>query len=267
MLPISVSRHAASVPDRAAVIHHAHHEPGIDVALHLRAEPVGVEPGGAAVHQHDHRERPIAFGRDVEPVHAVAFAVVEVPRHVRPALGGALTVGAQHLGALVVQHQGLTVALGLPEPHPAVGTDPGAPDRARRVVDRRQRPGGEVVPVHLVTAFEEVDQEQRRRVGPPVVDLDHARAGRSRDRSALPSRGPRWRVAHRRSVRAGSRAAGRPAIGDQHEDLQGEPLVELLGDHGARSRVDHAKGGVDQVAVFGVFEASTGFRPRTARRG
>ena len=64
------------------------------------------------------------------------------------------------------------------------------------------------------------------------------------------------RSSPKRSCRNASRWS--PAIGDQHEDLQGEALVELLGDHGARSRVDHAKGRVDQVAVFGVFERQQG---------
>ncbi len=71
----------APVADRAAVVDHPDGEARVDVRLHLGVPAVQVEPGGAAVDEHEDRERAArVVRRDVEAVHALAVRVLEVPR-------------------------------------------------------------------------------------------------------------------------------------------------------------------------------------------
>ena len=86
-----------AVPGRAAVVDHRHGEPGVDVRLRLRAPPILVQPCGPAVGPDQHRERPVAFRRGVEPVDRLTVLVVEPERDVRTSRRGDRTLGAEHL--------------------------------------------------------------------------------------------------------------------------------------------------------------------------
>ncbi len=160
----------APVPDRAAVVDHAHCEPGFDVCLHLGLPAVEVEPRRPAVDEHHHRERPAGVVRGgVEAVDALAVRVLEVPRLVRAALRSPLR-RRHELHARVVDGESLPVPLLVQEPHPPVRPDARLPDVARIGGDPLESAAREVVPGQARPAFEHVHEQERGGVGPPVVD-------------------------------------------------------------------------------------------------
>jgi hypothetical protein len=106
-------------------------------------------------------------------VHALAVRVLEVPGLVRAA-GRAEVVGRHELRALVVEDESPPMPLLVQEPHAAVRAHACLPDEAGLARHRFEHAGREVVPVEARPALEDVVQQERRAVGPPVRHEDAA---------------------------------------------------------------------------------------------
>jgi hypothetical protein len=124
-------------------------------------------------------------------------------------------------------------------------------------------PGCELISVQAISTFEPVLEQERRAVRPPVQDENRSFEA---DREVVSLAGaeipePRPFVTLPLVVESKPLVAGYgpPALGDDRH-----PLVELLADRCARSRVDHPEGRVDEVAVLRVPETEQGAVGRKA---
>jgi hypothetical protein len=123
------------------------------------------------VDEHHHRERPAGVGRrHVEAVHALAVRVLEVPRLVRAGLRSPCR-RAHELGADIVEREPLPLALLVNQPDAPAGAHARLPDEARLAGNLLERAAREVVPEHPRSAFEQVREQERGGVRPPVVDV------------------------------------------------------------------------------------------------
>ena len=200
-----------AVPGRPAVVDHRHGEPGVDVGLRFRAPPILVQPGRPAVRPDQDRERPVALRRDVEAVHRLSVLVVEPERDVRAA---ARARARPRRGA--PRRRGRPGCAARWRRSPSCNqTEPSGRTRAAEICPSGCSIGvsiarREVVAVEAVPAFDQVGQQQRGRVGPPVERPPPRRADRSGDRSRCPWRAPRSRWPPRRRARGSRRVARRP---------------------------------------------------------
>ena len=245
----------AAVPDRAAVVDHADREPGVDVRLHLGLPAVEVEPRRAAVDEHQHWERAAGVVRShVEAVHPLAVRVLEVPGLVRPAGRGGALLGSDELCAGVVEDQPLAVALLVREPDASVRTDACAPHEARLDLDRLERAAREVVAIEAGPSFDDVMEEERGCVRPPVDDVHGALEARRQigalARGRVPDPGSLVTLELVLEREPLVPRDGRPAL-----PVHRHALVAQFADRRARARIDDAQRRVDQVAVLGVLEA------------
>ncbi len=122
-------------------------------------------------------------------------------------------------------------------------------------VDRGELGRREVVAVQAMPALDQVGQQQRGRVGPPVVRPRPDPAGRSVGRSTSPSPAPRSPVASSpdRSWITASRPS--PATGDHAARAQALAVVAKIRDDGRRPRVDHPERGMQHVPALAVLQA------------
>ena len=206
------------------------------------------------MNEHDHRKRAASFGNDVEAMHLLAVRVREPPRDVRVARGRSLAFGPQDLIAPVVQDHGLAMSLVVQVPDPPVRADPSPPHDAGIDLDRGEPGVAEVVAKQAVPSLEQVDQQKRRPVRPPVVDL-HDSIEVQPEVGSLPGR----------EVPDGGAILALPLVDDGQSLVAGDrrpaprrqrhPLVDLFTDGGTRPGVDHPERPMDQVAVLSVFQA------------
>jgi hypothetical protein len=130
------------------------------------------------------------------------------------------------------------VALFMKKPHPAVRPHARAPDHAG-LGRNRLHPAGRDLEAHQpVTPLDEVLEQESRRVRPPVLDVDVADelepevAALAADE--IPDRRPRLAFALLLERQPLVAPHGRPGLRSQRQ-----PLVELLADGRARTRIDH----------------------------
>ena len=149
------------------------------------------------------------------------------------------------------------------EPCAPVRANPSFPDDTWIMRHGFDLPGCELVPVQAISTLEPVLEQKRRAVWPPVQDENRSLEA---DREVVSLAGgeipePRPFVTLPLVVESKPLVAGdgRPALRDDRH-----PLVELLADRCARSRVDHPEGGVDEVAVLRVPETEQGAVGRKA---
>ena len=181
---------------------------------------------------------------------ALAVGVLEPPRLERPAGGGRRARGLEQRRGRADREQRRRVQPVVDAvPDLAVGPDGRRGDRAGLRVERRERAAREVVAVEAMAAVDELEQQQRRSVGPPVDRLHRAREiQRQVDELAAP------RIPEGRALLAG------PLVGDGDPRVAGErregvarqlqTLVAQLRDGLAGPGVDRPQRRVEHVAVL-----------------
>ncbi len=147
----------------------------------------------------------------------------------------------------------LAVALFVQEPDATVGPNSRLPDVARLRRQLREIAAGDVVPVQVAPALEEVDEQQRRSVGPPVRGGD---GSTEVDREVHPVAGeevpdPRPLVA---IALVGERQTGVAGDGRPAPRSERQLFVAKIADRLAGAGIEHTQRGVDEIAVLGVLE-------------
>ena len=193
---------------------------------------------------------PVALRPHEEPVDALAVGVLEPPRLERPALGRRGSLGLEQRRRRADREQRRRVlAVVDAVPDLAVGPDGRRRDRAGLGVEQGDRAGREVVAVEVVPAVDELEQEQRRAVRPPVDGLD--RPGQL-ERQVGHLAGAS--VPDRRTPLAGPLVGDRdPRVAGQRRERepgQLQALVAQLGDGRAGDGVDRPQRRVEHVAVL-----------------
>ncbi len=203
-----------AVPGRTAVVDHRHGESRVDVRLCLRAPPILVQPGGSAVGTDQHRERPVALRRGVEPMDRLPVRVVEPERDVRTSRRRALPPGEE------TPHRPGRPGCAGPRRRSPSGARPSRP--GARVPQRPVRPDARSGRARPSRDRSGTGDAGPRRGWPAVARTRRATsrtprpdpAGRSARRSTSPSPAPRSSVASSpdRSWITASRPS--PATGD-----------------------------------------------------
>ena len=140
------------------------------------------------------------------------------------------------------------------EPDLPVGSDASLPDETRLIEHHVLFAGGHVVAEKPVAALTSVDQQQRLAVRPPVGD-EHRALGVELEilplaRRQIPDRRPFVAVA--------LVVDGEPLVARHRRPapcLERQSFVELLAERRSGARIEHAQGGVYQVAVLRVLDA------------